>query len=129
MGSHLCERLLSEGYRVVCIDNLRTGSLANIAHLLANNEPHFEYIDRDVTSHINLSGEVDEIYHFAYPASPKDFSRIPIDILKVGAVGTHNALGLARKRERASCSPLLVRSTVTPWSIPKGRTTGATSTL
>jgi dTDP-glucose 4,6-dehydratase len=98
LGSHLCERLLSEGYRVVCmdnlsVDNLRTGSLENVAHL--EGEAHFEYIDHDVTSHINVAGELDEIYHFASPASPKDFRRIPIPILKVGALGTYNSLGLA----------------------------------
>ena len=93
MGSHLCERLLSEGYRVVCVDNLRTGSLDNIAHLA--NEPDLEYVDHDVSTHTNVPGELDEIYHFASPASPKDFSRIPIPILKVGALGTYNCLGLA----------------------------------
>jgi dTDP-glucose 4,6-dehydratase len=93
LGSHLCERLLSEGYRVVCMDNLRTGSLENVAHL--EYEAHFEYIDHDVTSHIHVGGELDEIYHFASPASPKDFTRIPIPILKVGALGTYNSLGLA----------------------------------
>ncbi len=93
LGSHLCERLLSEGYRVVCMDNLRTGSLENVAHL--EDEAHFEYTDHDVTSHINVGGELDEIYHFASPASPKDFSRIPIPILKAGALGTYNSLGLA----------------------------------
>jgi dTDP-glucose 4,6-dehydratase len=98
LGSHLCERLLlCEGYRVVCIDNLQTGSLANVAHL-ANNEPDFEYLDGDLTSYIDVPGELDEIYHFASPASPKDFSRIPIEILKVGALGTHNALELARQK-------------------------------
>jgi UDP-glucuronate decarboxylase len=94
VGSHLCERLLSEGYRVLCMDNLRTGSLDNIAHLA--NEPDFGYIDHDVSSYINVPGELDEVYHFASPASPKDFTRIPIPILKVGALGTHNCLGLAR---------------------------------
>ena len=94
LGSHLCERLLSEGYRVVCMDNLRTGSLENIAHLVG--EPHFEYVEHDVTSYINVLGELDEIYHFASPASPADFERIPIPILKVGALGTYNSLGLAR---------------------------------
>jgi dTDP-glucose 4,6-dehydratase len=93
LGSHLCERLLSEGYYVVCMDNLRTGSLENVAH--REGEAHFEYIDHDVTSHINFGGELDEIYHFASPASPKDFSRIPIPILKAGALGTYNSLGLA----------------------------------
>jgi dTDP-glucose 4,6-dehydratase len=93
VGSHLCERLLSEGYRVVCMDNLRTGSLDNVAHL--QGEPNFEYLDHDVTAHINVPGEIDEVYHFASPASPKDFLRIPIAILKVGGLGTHNCLGLA----------------------------------
>ena len=93
LGSHLCERLLTEGYRVVCVDNLRTGSLDNIAHLA--NEPDLEYVDHDVSAYINVPGEIDEIYHFASPASPKDFSRVPIPILKVGALGTYNALGLA----------------------------------
>ena len=93
LGSHLCERLLAEGYQVVCMDNLRTGSLENVAHL--QQEAHFEYVDHDVTSHISVGGHLDEIYHFASPASPKDFSRIPIPILKVGALGTYNSLGLA----------------------------------
>ena len=93
LGSHLCERLLSEDYRVVCVDNLSTGSLENIAHLA--NEPDLEYVDHDVSTHTNVPGELDEIYHFASPASPKDFSRIPIPILKVGALGTYNCLGLA----------------------------------
>ena len=93
LGSNLCERLLSEGYHVVCMDNLSTGSLENVAHL--EGEAHFEYTDHDVTSHINVAGELDEIYHFASPASPKDFSRIPIPILKAGALGTYNSLGLA----------------------------------
>jgi dTDP-glucose 4,6-dehydratase len=96
VGSHLCERLLLEGYRVVCVDNLRTGSLDNIAHLA--NEPDLEYLDHDVSAHIDVPGELDEVYHFASPASPKDFSRIPIPILKVGAIGTYNCLGLARKK-------------------------------
>jgi dTDP-glucose 4,6-dehydratase len=76
------------------MDNLRTGSLENVAHLEV--EAHFEYINHDVTSHINVAGELDEIYHFASPASPKDFRRIPI--LKVGALGTYNSLGVARAR-------------------------------
>jgi dTDP-glucose 4,6-dehydratase len=93
VGSHLCERLLLEGYRVVCADNLRTGSLENVGHL--EGESGFEYIDHDVSAHINVPGELDEVYHFASPASPKDFSRIPIPILKAGALGTYNSLGLA----------------------------------
>ncbi len=94
IGSHLCDRLLAEGYRIVCIDNLRTGSLENIAHL--EGSPNFDFINHDVTTYISYPGELDEIYHLASPASPIDFHRIPIPILKVGALGTHNALGLAR---------------------------------
>jgi dTDP-glucose 4,6-dehydratase len=93
VGSHLCERLLSEGYHVLCMDNLRTGSLENVAHL--EGDADFEYVDHDVSAYINVPGELDEVYHFASPASPADFERIPIPILKVGALGTHNALGLA----------------------------------
>jgi dTDP-glucose 4,6-dehydratase len=93
VGSHLCERLLSEGYRVLCMDNLSTGSLENLAHL--KDEADFEYVDHDLTAYTNVLGELDELYHFASPASPIDFSRIPIPILKVGALGTYNALGLA----------------------------------
>src|SRR5215208_2707462 len=93
LGSHLCERLLSEGYHVLCMDNLRTGTLENVAHL--EGEAGFEYVDHDVSSYINVPRELDEIYHFASPASPVDFERIPIPILKVGALGTYNSLGLA----------------------------------
>ncbi len=93
IGSHLCERLLSEGYRVVCMDNLRTGKLENVAHL--RDSPGFEYVHHDVTTHIDLPGGLDEVYHLASPASPVDFERIPIPILKVGALGTYNSLGLA----------------------------------
>ncbi len=96
IGSHLCERLLGEGYRVVCMDNLRTGSPENIAHL--HHDANFEYVHHDVTTHIDLPGRLDEVYHFASPASPADFERIPIPILKVGALGTYNALGLAKDR-------------------------------
>jgi dTDP-glucose 4,6-dehydratase len=96
IGGHLCERLLSEGYRVLCMDNLRTGSLENISHLESDED--FEYVNHDVSTHISAPGEVDEVYHFASPASPADFERIPIPILKVGALGTLNALGLTRAK-------------------------------
>lgn len=95
IGSHLCEWLLCEGYRVVCVDNLLTGSWENVAHL---QDESFEYVEQDVTTHVRCPGELDEIYHFASPASPRDFERIPVEILRVGAVGTHNALELARKK-------------------------------
>jgi dTDP-glucose 4,6-dehydratase len=96
VGSHLCERLLAEGYRVTCMDNLITGTLENVAHL--QNEAGFEYVDHDVGAHINVPGELDEVYHFASPASPVDFERIPIPILKAGSLGTHNCLGVARAK-------------------------------
>ena len=97
IGSHLCERLLlGEGYEVLCVDNLRTGSLENIAHL--QGEANFEYVHHDVTEYIDRPGRVDEVYHFASPASPADFERIPIPILKVGALGTYNSLGFAKAK-------------------------------
>src|ERR671912_573632 len=95
IGSHLCERLLAEGYEVVCMDNLSTGVLENVAPLLAR-EAEFEYVDHDISASIDLPGELDEVYHFASPASPADFERIPVEILKAGSLGTHNSLGLAR---------------------------------
>src|SRR5918996_2947844 len=97
IGSHLCERLLSKGYQVVCMDNLSTGVLDNVAPMLAS-EADFDYVDHDVSASIDLPGELDEVYHFASAASPADFGRIPIEILKSGARGTHNTLGLARAR-------------------------------
>ena len=81
---------------MVCMDNLRTGSQENVAHLM--NSSGFEYIEHDVTSYIDFPGELDEVYHFASPASPVDFERIPIPFLKVGALGTYNALGLAKAK-------------------------------
>ncbi len=105
IGSHLSERLLGEGYRVVCVDNLITGSYENVAHLMGS--PGFEYVESDVTTYIDVRGPLDEVYHFASPASPKDFERIPIQILKVGALGTYNALGLAK----AKGARLMVAST------------------
>ncbi|MDP9486548.1 MAG: SDR family oxidoreductase [Actinomycetota bacterium] len=96
IGSHLSERLLEEGYRVVCVDSLITGSSENVAHLA--NSPNFEYVEHDATKHMDVSGPLDEVYHFASPASPKDFERIPIQILEVGSVGTRNALELARAK-------------------------------
>lgn len=97
VGSHLCDRLLAEGYGVVvCVDNLVTGSAENVAHLAGS--PGFEFVDGDVTAGLEYAGPVDEVYHFASPASPKDFEQIPVEILEVGSVGTHNALKLARAK-------------------------------
>ena len=96
LGSHLCTRLVSEGHDVVCIDNLLTGAARNIEHLVG--DPRFLLINHDVTNFIHVGGDVDYVFHFASPASPTDFERLPIQILKVGALGTHKALGLARER-------------------------------
>jgi len=96
LGSPLCERLLDRGDEVVCLDNLITGDLANIEHLFAR--PGFTYVDHDVSTYMWVPGDVDAVLHFASPASPADFDRIPIQILKVGSLGTHNALGLAKAK-------------------------------
>lgn len=93
LGSHLCDRFLAEGHTVVAMDNLLTGSKKNIEHLLDN--PSFSFIQHDVTRFISLPGELDAVLHFASPASPIDYLEYPIQTLKVGALGTHNALGLA----------------------------------
>lgn len=96
LGSHLCDRLLGEGHRVICVDNLITGDSANIAHLLGNE--NFRFYHHDVTNYIFLEGRVDNILHFASPASPIDYLKLPIQTLKVGSLGTHKALGLARAK-------------------------------
>jgi dTDP-glucose 4,6-dehydratase len=96
IGSHLCDHFLAKGHDVVCVDNLLTGSRKNIAHLLLR--PDFEFMFHDVTRHMTIEGPVDNVLHFASPASPADFQRLPIQILKVGALGTHNALGLAKAK-------------------------------
>ena len=93
LGSHLCDYLLEHDYHVTCIDNFITGSPENIAHL--KNNSHFNFMEHNVTKHIHIEGPVDAIFHFASPASPIDYQKIPIPTLKVGALGTHNALGLA----------------------------------
>ena len=96
LGSHLCDRLLTEGLDVVVMDNLITGSTDNIAHLVDN--PHFRFILYDVTEYLFLEGPVDFVFHLASPASPVDFPTKPIQILKVNALGTHKALGLTRAK-------------------------------
>lgn len=96
IGSHLCDRFLSEGHSVVAVDNLLTGSYQNIEHHVSN--PMFEFIHHDVSNHIYINNTVDVVMHFASPASPIDYLRFPIQTLKVGALGTHNALGLARAK-------------------------------
>jgi dTDP-glucose 4,6-dehydratase len=96
IGSHLCERFLADGNEVICMDNFLTGTPDNIAHLFAN--PKFSFIQQDVTNYIYVKGPVDAILHFASPASPVDYLELPIQTLKVGSLGTHKALGLAKEK-------------------------------
>ena len=96
IGSHLCERLLADGVAVVCMDNLITGDLANIEHLFGRKD--FVFAHHDVTNFIHVSGRLDYLLHFASPASPIDYLELPIQTLKVGALGTHKALGLAKQK-------------------------------
>ncbi|MGG5576720.1 UDP-glucuronic acid decarboxylase family protein [Myroides sp. C15-4] len=97
LGSHLCDRFLAEGYHVMGMDNLITGDLKNIEHLFG--EAHFEFYHHDVTKFVHVPGNLDYILHFASPASPIDYLKIPIQTLKVGSLGTHNLLGLARVKK------------------------------
>jgi dTDP-glucose 4,6-dehydratase len=97
LGSHLCDRLVKEGHEVICIDNLCTGSVNNIAHLMGN--PRFRFIKHDVTDYIFVKEPLDNVVHFASPASPVDYLEMPIQTLKVGSLGTHKALGLAKEKK------------------------------
>jgi dTDP-glucose 4,6-dehydratase len=105
LGSHLCDRFIAEGYQVIGMDNLLTGNLDNIAHLFPLKE--FEYYHHDVTKFVHVPGDLDYILHFASPASPIDYLKMPIQTLKVGALGTHNLLGLAKAKN----ARILVAST------------------
>src|SRR5881296_1390888 len=96
IGSHLCERFLAEGDDVICMDNFLTGTPDNVAHLFADRR--FTFIQQDVTTYIYVKGPVDAILHFASPASPVDYLELPIQTLKVGSLGTHKALGLAKEK-------------------------------
>jgi len=96
LGSHLCDRFLAEGCEVICLDNLLTGVLDNVAHLFGN--PRFQFIKHDVTNYVHVPGQVDAILHFASPASPVDYLEYPIQTLKVGSLGTHKTLGLAKEK-------------------------------
>src|SRR5204862_3649168 len=93
LGSHLCDYLVERGFRVICIDNLDTGSLQNVEHLRGDN---FEFVNHDVTEYLDVEGQVDVVYHLAALASPIDYLRMPLHSLKVGSYGTHHALGLAK---------------------------------
>ncbi len=105
LGSHLCDRFIAEGCQVIGMDNLLTGNMRNIEHLFPNKD--FEFYHHDVTKFINIPGELDYILHFASPASPIDYLKMPIQTMKVGSLGTHNCLGLAR----AKGARILVAST------------------
>lgn len=105
LGSHLCDRFLKEGFQVIAMDNLITGDLRNIEHLFKNGD--FEFYNHDVSSFVHVPGDLHYILHFASPASPIDYLKIPIQTLKVGSLGTHNLLGLARAKK----ARILVAST------------------
>lgn len=96
LGSHLCDRFLAEGHEVVCMDNLITGNPDNIAHLIGRDG--FEFVKHDVSDFVYVAGPVDNVLHFASPASPIDYLKLPIQTLKVGSLGTHNTLGLAKAK-------------------------------
>jgi dTDP-glucose 4,6-dehydratase len=113
LGSHLCDRLIREGHEVICIDNLITGDVSNVAHLLGTDG--FRFIKYDVTEYLYVQGRVDYILHFASPASPVDYQRLPIQTLKVGSLGTHKALGLAK----AKSARLLLASTSEVYGDPQ----------
>lgn len=97
IGSHLCDRFIAEGYEVICMDNFITGTPDNIAHLVGH--PRFKFLRHDVSNYVYVEGPIDYILHFASPASPIDYLKLPIQTLKVGALGTHNLLGLAKAKK------------------------------
>ena len=113
LGSHLCDRFIKEGYHVIAMDNLITGDLKNIEHLAGNK--NFEFVNHDISKYIKIEGEVDYILHFASPASPIDYLKIPIQTLKVGSLGTHNLLGLAKAKN----ARMLIASTSEVYGDPK----------
>ena len=99
LGSHLCDRFLNEGHEVICMDNLITGDTKNVEHLFDYGQERFRFIKYDVTDYIHVNGDLDYVLHFASPASPIDYLELPIQTMKVGALGTHKALGLAKAKE------------------------------
>lgn len=113
LGSHLCDRFMAEGFHVIGMDNLITGNLSNIEHLFP--EKHFEFYHHDVSKYVHVPGNLDYILHFASPASPIDYLKIPIQTLKVGSLGTHNLLGLAK----AKGARILVASTSEVYGDPE----------
>jgi len=115
LGSHLCDRFIEEGHEVICMDNLITGDTANIEHLFELGQDRFRFIEYDVTDYIHVNGELDYVLHFASPAAPDDYLRLPIQTLKVGALGTHKALGLAKAKD----ARLLLASTSEVYGDPQ----------
>ena len=113
LGSHLCDRFIAEGHEVVCMDNLITGNPDNVAHLMGHER--FSFVHHDVSNYVYLAGDVDYILHFASPASPIDYLQLPIQTLKVGSLGTHNLLGLAK----AKGARLLLASTSEVYGDPQ----------
>ena len=127
LGSHLCEHLLDRGVEVVCLDNFLTGSPENVLHLMEH--PGFRLLRCDVTDYVHVPGPVDLVLHFASPASPLDYLKMPIETLKVGSLGTLHALGLAHGEGRPVRAGLDVGGLRRPAAAPAdARTTGATST-
>jgi dTDP-glucose 4,6-dehydratase len=113
LGSHLCDKLINENFKVICVDNLITGNSDNIAHLAGNE--NFTFIKHDVTNYVFIPGKVDFILHFASPASPIDYLQLPIQTLKVGSLGTHKVLGLAKEKK----STFLLASTSEVYGDPE----------
>ena len=113
LGSHLCDRFLAEGHEVVCMDNLITGNPDNVAHLMGHER--FSFVHHDVSSYVYVAGDLDYILHFASPASPIDYLQLPIQTLKVGSLGTHNLLGLAKAKQ----ARLLLASTSEVYGDPQ----------
>lgn len=99
LGSHLCDRFIEEGHSVICMDNLITGDTENIEHLFELGQDRFRFVEYDVTDYLHVGGELDYVLHFASPAAPDDYLQYPIQTLKVGALGTHKALGLAKAKD------------------------------
>jgi dTDP-glucose 4,6-dehydratase len=99
LGSHLCDRFIEEGHSVICMDNLITGDTENIEHLFELGQDRFRFVEYDVTDYLHVNGELDYVLHFASPAAPDDYLQYPIQTMKVGALGTHKALGLAKAKD------------------------------
>jgi len=115
LGSHLCDRLIEEGHSVICMDNLITGDTENIEHLFELGQDRFRFVEYDVTDYLHVNGELDYVLHFASPAAPDDYLQYPIQTLKVGALGTHKALGLAKAKD----ARLLIASTSEVYGDPQ----------